>query len=401
MGRGIEHRPRPGNGDSIRVPLVGVLRFSLLSRYRNPIVEARTTPSRRLPREWSALTSNEALTAIAAGQIRPVYLLHGPEDFLRQEVLAALREHVVAPGTETFNDHLFDPGPHQLVEALGLAQTLPFFAERRLVVVRDCPLLLGRRGQAADEGETDDTAGAAGAEAGLLNYLKHPNPSTCLVFTAGEGLDSRRRASKALLAAGAGVECAELKPADAVHWAELRASRLNKRLGLEAAQALVERAGTSLRGLATELEKLAAYTGTAHEIKARDVIEVVAGAPAAEVFDLVDAIGQKQGGRALLLLEGLLRDGEEPIRLLALIAWRMRLLLLVKALTAKGYGPRDGPNAARVHPFVYQKAQQQARGFGRDELVRALERILSADVAMKTGMDPRIMLETVVAELVS
>lgn len=306
----------------------------------------------------------------------------------------------MAPGTEAFNHHIFDPAPTQLSEALSLAQTLPFFAERRLVVVRDCPLLLGRRGQTGDEAEAEEPAGAS-TEAGLLAYLKRPPESTCLVFTAGAGLDSRRRASKALLAAGAGVECAELKPAEAVHWAEQRAARLGKRLGQEAAQALVDRAGPSLRNLVSELEKLTVYTGAANDIKARDVAEVVAGAPEAGVFELVDAIGQKQSGRAMVLLEDLLRAGEEPIRLLALVAWRMRLLLLVKALTAKGYGPRDGPQAAKVHPFVFQKAQQQCRGFSRDELVRALEGLLATDVAMKTGLDARLALETVVAELVS
>lgn len=353
-------------------------------------------------KEWLRLTPNEALTAIHAGQISAVYLIYGPEDFLQQELLAALRERAVAPGTEAFNDHVLDPGPNQLSEALSLAQTLPFFSQRRLVVVRDCPLLLGKRGQAAagEEGEAEEAAGGS-AEAGLLAYLKRPVPTTCLVFTAGAGLDSRRKASKALLAAGAGVECAELKPVEAVQWAELRAARLGKRLGPEAAQALVAKAGASLRNLAGELDKLVLYVGDGHEIRARDVVEVVAGAPEAEVFDLVDAISQKQGGRALTMLQELLRGGEEPIRLLALIAWRVRLLLLVKALTAKGYGPRDGPQAAKVHPFVYQKAQQQARGFDRRELVRALERLLSADVAMKTGMDARLVLETVVAELVS
>lgn len=349
-----------------------------------------------------SLTPQDALNDIRSGQIKPVYLIHGAEDFLRTQLLSALRSSVVAPGTDAFNYHGFDPSPTQVQDAVGTAQTLPFFAERRLVVVRDCALFTAKRGKAEEDPgaeAADEPAEAGGAEGALLGYLKHPSPSTCLVFSIGDNLDSRRKASKAALAMGAGVDCSPLQAQDAVMWAETYAGKLGKRLKADASRQLVEMAGTGLWRLHSELDKLALYVGDAEQITAKDVEAAVSGTPEAKIFDLVDAIGAKQRGRALSLLEDMLRRGEEPIRLLATITWRFRLLLLVKALVAKGYGQKDGAQAAKVHPFVFQKTQQQCKGFERGELVQALERLLTADVAMKTGMDPRLTLETVVTEL--
>lgn len=350
---------------------------------------------------------HEALTEIGQGRVRPVYLVHGGEPFLIEEVHRALRAAVVRPESADFNYHVLDPGPDQVGQALGLAQTQPVFAERRLVVVKECPAIVPRRKGAAEKeapaggGEGPSDGGepsGGGGDAALLDYLKAPAPSTVLLFIAG-AVDARRKVTKALTAAGAAVECQPLKPEDAVMWVQRRAESRGKQLNGRAASLLVERVGTDLRLLDGELEKLVLYAGKAREIQARDVERMVANLAETEIFRLTDAVLHRDRTRAIALLERLLRQVDHPLQLLVALTNRFRQLLLVKALEERGLNRRDAAAQAHMHPYPYGKLADHAATVPRSQIVQALERLLEADLAMKSGFDPRLTLETVVVEL--
>ncbi|WP_374711477.1 DNA polymerase III subunit delta [Symbiobacterium terraclitae] len=349
---------------------------------------------------------HEALTEIGQGRIRPVYLVHGGEPFLIEEVHRALRAAVVRPESADFNYHVLEPGPDQIAQALSLAETQPFFAERRLVVVKDCPVIVPRRKGGAEkeappgvgEGSPDEAEPSGGGDGALLHYLKAPVPSTVLLFTAG-AVDARRKVTKALAAAGAVVECRPLKPEDAVMWVQNRAQSRGKHLNTRAAGLLVERVGTDLRLLDGELEKLVLYAGKAREIQARDVERMVANMAETEIFRLTDAVLHRDRARAIALLDRLLRQVDHPLQLLVAITNRFRQVLLVKALEDRGLNRRDAAAQAHMHPYAYGKLADHARAVPRSQVHRALERLLEADLAMKSGFDPRLTLETVVVEL--
>lgn len=336
---------------------------------------------------------HEALAEIREGRLRPVYLVYGEESFLVEEVYRALRDAIVRPETADFNFHVLEPGPDQLTQALSLAQTQPFFADRRLVVVKDCPAIAPRRRAASD----DEASGDAG-DAALLDYLKAPVPSTVLLFLAG-AVDGRRKTTRALTAAGGAVECQPLKPEDAVMWVQQRAQSEGKRIGTQAAHLLVERVGTDLGLLARELEKLALYVGRAGEIRPRDVETMVANLAETEIYRLTDAVLKRERARAMSLLQRLLQQVDHPLQLLAALINRFRQLLMVKALAARRLPRREAAALARMHPYAYGKLAEHAATVDRAQIAAALRRLLEADLAIKSGFDPRLTLETVVAEL--
>lgn len=336
---------------------------------------------------------HEALAEIRKGTLRSVYLVFGEEGFLVEELYRALRAAVVRPETADFNFHVLEPGPDQIGQALRLAQTQPFFAERRLVVVKECPAIVPRR-----RGGPEEEAPADGGDADLLRYLEAPVPTTVLLFLA-TAVDARRKVTRALMAAGAAVECQPLKPEDAAMWVQRRAESQGKRLGTQAAHLLVERVGTDLRLLAGELEKLVLYVGRAAEIRPRDVETMVASLAETEIYRLSDAVLRRERAQAVALLERLLGQVDHPLQLLSALAGRFRQLLLVKALAARRLPPREAAQRARMHPYAYGKMAELAAAADRDAIIRALKRLLEADLAIKSGFDPRITLETVVAEL--
>lgn len=345
------------------------------------------------------MNQREALDELKAGRIRPVYLIYGGEPFLEEALFREIKAATVAPETADFNFHTFSPAPDQIQQALGMAQTQPFFAERRLVVLRDCPVFSASR-KKSDEAEGEEDEKAGGGDELLLAYLKNPVASTCLVFLCGESVDSRKKVTKAAIATGGAVECKSLKPDDAVLWAEQRSTSVyGKKLNDQAARLLLEKLGPDLRMIDNELQKLALYVGEAKGIAVLDVDSIVGGVAETEIFRLTEAVMLKERAKAMDLLERVLRQVDHPLQILAALTNRFRQILTVKSLVARGVSLREGPGIAKMHPYAYEKMVGHVRPLSRSAIARAMERLLEADLAVKSGFDPKLAVETLVVEL--
>jgi len=346
-----------------------------------------------------ALNQAEALEEIRSGKFRPIFLIYGGESFLEEEIYRAIRSAAVQAETADFNFNLIYPGSDQISEAINLARTQPFFAERRMVVVRDCPLLQVSRKSKEDEG--DEEAAASNGEETLQAYLKNPVLSTCLLFLSTTGVDSRKRITKAIVSHGGAVECKPLKLPDSAMWAQRRAKSYGKDLKDRAAFMIVEKTGGDLRTIDTELQKLSLYVGSAREIKATDIDAAVGGVAETEIFRLTEAVMLRQHSIALKLLDRMLLQVDHPLQVLAGIINRFRQMLTVKALQDRGLSAKDGATQAKMHPFPYGKMSDYLKSYPRGEIVAGLKSLLATDLGIKSGQNPRIAVEAVVVELMS
>jgi DNA polymerase III subunit delta len=340
---------------------------------------------------------HEAVAEVRAGKLRPVYLIYGGEPFLEEELFREIKAATVQPATADFNYHVFNPAPDQIQQALGVALTQPFFAEQRLVVVRDPAIFAASRKKQEEGAEEEEKAGSG--EEQMLGYLKAPISSTCLVFLCGESVDSRKKVTKAAIALGGAVECKPLKEQAAMMWAEHRAVFHRKHLHDMAARLLIEKLGTNLRLIDSELGKLALYAGDAKTITPQDVDTLVGGVAETEIFRLTEAVMVKDRPKALAMLARVLRQVDHPLQVLAALTNRFRQILTLKALVARGVSLREGPGLAKMHPYAYEKMIGHVRPYPREEIVRAMFKLLEADLAMKSGFDPKLTLETLVVEL--
>lgn len=344
------------------------------------------------------MNQREALAELRAERLRPVYLIYGGESFLEEELFREIRSVAVQPETADFNYHVFNPAPDQVEQALSIAQTQPFFAQRRLVVVRDCPIFAASR-KKQESGEEEEEKPAGGSEEAVLTYLKAPVSSTCLLFLCGENVDSRKKVTKAAIATGGAVECKPLKDQDAMMWAQQRAASYGKKLGDPAARLLVEKTGPNLRLIDSELRKLALFVGESRGINPTDVDLAVGGVAETEIFRLTEAVMLKERARALALLAQTLRQVDHPLQVLAALTNRFRQILTVQSLSARGLSVKEGAGLARMHPFPYEKIAAHVRAVPRGEIVAAMKSLLEADLAIKSGANPKLALETLVVEL--
>ena len=156
-------------------------------------------------------------------------------------------------------------------------------------------------------------------------------------------------------------------------------------MGMPAAAHLAALVGADLRLLDQEIVKLATYTAGEHPITTVDVDVLVPYAQAAVVFDLVDALGRRDGKTAARTLHRLLDAGEHPMGLLAMIVRQFRFLIQVKELKAEGANPQTISKTLGIHPFPARKLHNQATYFTGEQLEVVYRHLLDSDVAIKSG----------------
>ncbi len=331
--------------------------------------------------------------------ISPVYLFYGEETYLRDGFLSKFKSLIPAD-VRDFNMDIVDSKDVGLEAIVGMAMTMPFMSEKRLVIVKNAAFFKSKRKNQSDSGkeqnEKDEKANSA--EKALLSYLEEPVNSTCLIFCT-DSIDKKRKLYKTIEKHGQVVEFSPLKGKDLNAWIDSRARNLGKIIETQAMAGLITAVGSDLQHLNTELEKLACYSRT-DKITAADVEEMVSKTAELSVFELVDSVGERNYNKAIKMAREMVFLGESVIKLLFMVARQFRLILRSKDLHQQGYADKQVAGQLQVHPFVAQKCIKQARNFSMDELKLALEKILKTDSDIKNGrQEPTLALELLIIGL--
>jgi DNA polymerase-3 subunit delta len=255
-------------------------------------------------------------------------------------------------------------------------------AKRRLVVVRD-----------ADQMKADELSG-------LVPYVQKPCAETCLVLV-GEKADQRLKFFTAFKKTGQLVKLEPLYenklPGFVREEAKLRGVKFED---AAAAQLLVDEVGSELGQLADAVERLAIFVGDRKSITAADVEQAVATTRQRNVFELANAVGEGDRGRALAVLGSMLGARESGVRVVAMVARHVRQLWSTQALLAKRLGKFDIAQELGIPPFFVDGIMEQARRFDPPSLARMHDALFRADKDLKSSRleDDRI-LERLVLEL--
>ena len=321
-----------------------------------------------------------------AGRLKPqpVYALHGDEDFLKRQVLIALRSLVLGQGDDAFGLSTHPGDKATFAAVRDELATVPFLSPRRLVVVENGdPFVSQFRPQ-------------------LEKYVAEPSPSGVLVLDVKTWPANTRLAK--LLDGDATIVCkapaAYRLPAWCSQWVSARHS---KELSGEAAKLLVDLIGSEMGQLDQELAKLATYIGTATRIESEDVDKLVGNSRAENMWKIFDAIGAGNGGQALTMLDRLFEQGEEPLRILGAFSLQLRRLAQAARWNQLGQPLARALERAGVPPFATRACEQQLRHLGRRRADQLYDWLLEADQGLKgsSQLSPRTVLERLVVQLAS
>ncbi len=292
--------------------------------------------------------------------LAPVYVLHSEHPILIERVVSAIRDAAVPPASRGFNYDVIEGKPKG-AHIVALAQTLPMMAKHRMVFVRDLGLL------PADEAEP------------VINYLGKPNPSTVLVAVTSK-LDKRLKLFSTLSKKGF-LHVLDA-PRQVAPWVREEAKLKGVRIDGTAISRLVDTVGNDLSRLSLAIEQLGLYAGE-RPVTSDDVDELIADTRERSVFELTDAIGAADRGRALAAVASLCDQRESAVGVVVMLARHIRQLSMLHACRSHGVPRSEWNSRIGVPPFVVDKLVQQARSYTPEALATATQRLAIADRALK------------------
>lgn len=303
---------------------------------------------------------------IKDGALHGVYLFEGPEENIKAAMLTAIRKAILPEGLEELNESLMEaPATDALIAA---AETLPFIADKRLVVVTEHPALL--------RGEADDR---------LLSYLPQVPDSCIIVFIARGKADMKKKLPKAIAKCGSVVSFNPLTESELNTWIIRKFAALGKQCAAPTASLLAFTSGADTALLTGEIEKLASLCGDRSGVTDDDVREAATRSLDCKIFDLTDAVMAGQEGRALGLVRDMLTMGQDRLGLLARLLAQYRTLQHIKIMQYEKKTTQQIADALGMKPFVIEKTLRLARGMSGSAIRDAVSLCLDTEYRVKSG----------------
>lgn len=329
-----------------------------------------------------------------------IYVLYGEDDFSKSEALNKIKEGLGTSDVRDANTTVLKGGQTSLAELVAASSTVPFLAEKRLVIVEGLVGLLepqrpGQRGgQEGSNGESKVNA----QWAGLVDSLKMLPETTELVFI--EGPLKKSRTLTALGKIADEREYTNLKGDALVKWIQNAVERRGGAIEARAARYLADMVGGNLWVADNEVEKLCLHAG-GKAIVEGDVRELVSTTREASIFAAIDAVLENRPARAVDFMQRLVQSGESFQYILVMLARQVRFLLLAKEMRMKKVpGEELGGRLGIYNSFVLSKTLEQERKFSMERLKDIHTKLLEADLNIKRGvMGEDVALDLLIAEL--
>jgi DNA polymerase-3 subunit delta len=327
-----------------------------------------------------------------------IHLLYGDDEFSISETLASMKAVVGTPDLRDVNITVLDGPSVSFAEMRAMCDTVPFLAERRMVVVTGLLGQFERRWGSNSSAGRDDTPRNWEAWSGLGDYLPQVPDTTDLVFVDGP----LARSNRLLTAVRPHAQVKSFSAPNergVSQWVRDRAVSRGIQIEPAAVEALAGTIGGDLRVVASELDKLAVYRA-GEPVRREDVEEMVSYAREANIFSAVDAMVEGRLDAAVTMVHQLLRLGRTPGYILAMVARQVRLLILAKELKARGVPAAEHGKRLGLAGYPLRKTMDQERAFTATRLEQVHRKLLEADLQLKTtSADEELVLDLLIAEV--
>lgn len=298
------------------------------------------------------------------------YIFHGNDTHSQKETLAKLLKRMGDPAMLDLNTTRLE-GKATFSDLRQACGAIPFLAPVRLVLLQDFFK------NKPDKNTIKE----------LKDYLPDMPNTARLVFLESEALRDNHALVKFASSAENGYVKRFSRPEGAglERWIRQKVEGENGRISPQAAHMLATNVGNNLTTLNNEIEKLLLYKGTETMIEAADVTLLSPYAAESTIFDLVDALGNRNAKKASVLLQEKINSGTDPFYLFSMFIRQFRLLIQTRELMDEGLRAPAISKRMKQHSFVVGKLYQQARGFHLKQLEQIYRHLLEIDVGVKTG----------------
>lgn len=300
-----------------------------------------------------------------SGNIKKLYLIYGEEEYLKRNIKNEFIK-VICGDRENMNCSVFEGKNVELKDVMNMCDTLPFFSERRLVLLENTGILK----------KADDK---------FSEYIKTGIPdTTCLVIIESE-TDKRSKIFKTVKSSGYACECAHPKTAELTKWILGMLKREGKNITKPVMEYFLLLSGNDMEKIAVELEKLFCYTLGKDVIEKEDIDAICSPEINGKIFAMIDAMGARKQKETLELYYDLINTREAPLKILYMISRQFNIMLQAKELVSQGYSSKDIAGKMSMSPYVVGGAVRQCNNFSYKTIRKALNDAIDTEEAIKGG----------------
>lgn len=312
---------------------------------------------------------------IKSGQFKPVYLICGDEDYLRKQYRDRMKEALV--GDDGMNYSYYEGKGISVKELIDLGETLPFFGERRLIVVENSGFFTSSQ----DE---------------LASYLKEMPETTCFLFVEKE-VDKRNKLYKAVSSLGYTAQMGAPDERTLMRWIVGLLRTQQRGMTEQTLRYFLERIDTDMENIRRELDKLVVYTDGQVEITKEDIDAICTVHTESQIFDMVKVIAEKNQRKALQLYYDLITQKEPPMKILYWITRQFNQLYQIKDLQSKGYPDHIIAERMGIRDFIVRKNKVLCQSYSLTELRKIMEICVEREEDVKTGkLNDRMAVELLI-----
>lgn len=302
----------------------------------------------------------EQLKASLNKEILPAYFVGGEDSFLLYKSLELI-ENACNITIPDFNKVIFDKEGFTATDIVNACEVMPIMDGKRLVIVKNYL-------NAKNDKEKEI----------LVKYLKNPMPSTCLVLFAS----SQNNFYISLVSNVEYVDCNKLSYNMLVKWIGATFQKEGYAIEVPACKLLIEYCNYNLTKIDAETHKLMAYKQDTKKIVVADIENLVTKDEEYVIFELTEALAQKDGNRAYAILDNLLYRKNTPAMILSFINNHFRRLLFC---AISNYSNSELASMLGVKEFAIIKAKEQSSKFAKIKLKQIYDLCLECEYSIKSG----------------
>ena len=302
------------------------------------------------------------------------YLLYGIEDTLiNNKIKDILIENKIDEISITKYDSTID----NLKNILDDCQTISLFNDKKTIIIDNSIYFSKGKGNEKDINL-------------IIEYLNNSNPDTILIFISRtESIDNTKKITKSLKEHGHILELNKNDLGKIISELTKGYKISNKEITL-----LINRVGNDVDILSKEIEKIKCYTSDKLNITEEDIIESTSMNIDTDIFKFIDNIISKNKEEALTTYYELLKNNEEPIKIIGLLASKFRLMYQVKYLADKNLKSQEIATKLDAKKYPVELALKAGMRYSSTTLLKYLKALANLDLDMKTGVvDPKLGLE--------
>lgn len=314
---------------------------------------------------------------IKKAEYKKIYLLYGDEAYLKKQYKNKLKNAIC--GDDTMNYSYFEGKDCDTSEIKGICETLPFFADKRLVIIENSGFFKS----------ANDT---------INEYIENVPDTTCVVFVESE-VDKRSKLFKKAKDIGYVCEMAEQNQAMLEQWIVGILNQNGMKITKNTLEKFLTYVGSDMESISKELEKVVCYALGRDVVTDTDIEAVCSIQISSRIFDMIDAMSNKNRAKALELYNDMMALKEPPMRILFMLARQFNIMLQVYELSKKGIASGEIASKAGIQPFIVGKITRQLNaknGFTGKVLVEALRDCVNIENDIKNGrMDDKAGVEMI------